>query len=577
MSAFAAFNNSQQWTPDFPEEVSPHRKQQRSFVQIRNDNVIFSDDAVYLGLRSDECVLIHGFYVLTVLRGNIVVDDLYKHGSGLSIPIVTTSLDPVPLITCTVSSDATEHQNILPQSPALLKIENLDIGLLNVSEYENSLLAKLFYKSISEYTFEIISDPDQAWEKFSIMGAYMESGFGNTVRKVTQNMCREHLVLKSSAVVITGSKTTGKSTLSAYIANSMLASGFSKVAYMDLDPDLSPFSPPGVISVSLYAQPCYGAQWVRRPVEEFSHFYGFFSPLRSPERFLQLFKDLKTHYDTNWGDFPLIVNTSGLIKGYGNDIIKEILSLLNPKDLVFMAQAELAAVNDDIDEETGEFIDATVEEIRLLWQHSRLHSQRAVRRIEPLRRSELYDLAYLLHFHHSQQNQWVFDPHIIHNAPFVLSLDQTKPICLAAIHSLHEINCRPTKDNIVTFTEATIMALCASQSLPNNTHTIEGIEFGEDPDFTLQFITLCMVHSVDLAARSIYVYFPLGNWSNSLDRYLEEGYKLILVRGEGRIPTAEMQPPTFSGTEIPFLVGESTSRIGGIWKVRRNGGRKNQK
>lgn len=563
MSAYAALNLPRKYIPRFPAFNAKFNEliTELDFV-FTPDNAIFAQDAIILGLDENEHLLIYGFYEFTVLRGDFVVDNLYTAENNKKYPVVTTSLDCLPVISCAGKSQG----SILPKKDAVIKIENLQTGLDNFHDYGHTVFPKFFYKQLSNHTFKVVTKRDLL---DSLIGTCVDSSIRKVVENVTSNMCKES---KNPSVVITGSKTTGKSTLSALIANSVLFAGFSEVVYMDLDPAISPFSPPGVMSLVRMNVPVFGSQWSRQLDPECSHYYGFSSPLTAPDNYMRIFLQLLRHYEANFKGVPLVVNTSGLIKGYGREIIGDICSYLSTKDLVFLNQNEQNTSLDDSDEESPEYIDATIEEARLAWSHVRFHVTRAYRRNLQLRKSDLTDMANLLYFHSTGPNTWLFASHLLKESPRVLSYGPKNPTILGIV-SLHDNLVRLSGEETVLFAEASLMALCAVKTETSGLSFINSKTYSTlDP----VLITLCLVHSISTKTKTINVYFPSHNgWTNRLEKAVGNS-KLVLVRGEGQVPGAEVQAPMFTKATIPYVVPEPARKLGGVWKIRRNLGRKNQ-
>ncbi|KAM9913925.1 hypothetical protein OXX69_001167 [Metschnikowia pulcherrima] len=104
---------------------------------------------------------------------------------------------------------------------------------------------------------------------------------------------------------------------------------------------------------------------------------------------------------------------------------------------------------------------------------------------------------------------------------------------------------------------------------------MSGSEFTE---LDATFVGLCMVHSVDKAHNSLNVYLrDEDEISRQVIKAKEQGHSIMLARGDGQIPAVEFTNG-LSGKEpkVPYVSYTPMQKLGGIWKVRRNIGRKNQ-
>lgn len=175
------------------------------------------------------------------------------------------------------------------------------------------------------------------------------------------------------AVMICGPKSSGKSTLTRYLANSILVRAARPVrsedlahdlgvALLDLDPGQPEFSPPGGISLHhlrscnfgpAYAHPVLppGSQLVR------AHHVGVISPKEDPDHYLECVLDLVLEYRrmlVTHSSCPLIVNCSGWVLGSGLDVLVELIKKLALTAVVYMSTTGPAEVVDTLVEASRE-------------------------------------------------------------------------------------------------------------------------------------------------------------------------------------------------------------------------------
>lgn len=154
---------------------------------------------------------------------------------------------------------------------------------------------------------------------------------------------------QAPVILITGPKSSGKSTLSRTLTN-ILLNTYPKIAYLDLDPGQPEFAPPGMVSLSVIRNPILGPPFTHPagPVSRESkryraHHLGFVSPREDPGGYIQAARDLfqyythlyNSHSDSSLG-IPLVVNTCGWIKGTGLELLQDIINLTQPSDLVLL-------------------------------------------------------------------------------------------------------------------------------------------------------------------------------------------------------------------------------------------------
>ncbi|KAJ3767747.1 hypothetical protein FB446DRAFT_313909 [Lentinula raphanica] len=138
--------------------------------------------------------------------------------------------------------------------------------------------------------------------------------------------------------LVTGPKKVGKSSFARALSNRLL-SRHHQVAYLDLDPGQSEFTPGGLLALSLISRPILGPPFTHPTIPARSHFLGAFSPKASPGLYIESVKDLVQFWarELGWGTgqhqrqgnaVPLVVNTMGWTKGLGADLMSTIQDIL---------------------------------------------------------------------------------------------------------------------------------------------------------------------------------------------------------------------------------------------------------
>lgn len=152
--------------------------------------------------------------------------------------------------------------------------------------------------------------------------------------------------------MVTGPKSSGKSTFGKMLANRMISESIPKtpggkvgvgLAILDLDPGQPEYGVPGQVSLVQVLEPILGPAFTRPiPVQGIrtirAHSLASISPASDPELYLEAAKDLYTHYRNTLGSASLIVNTPGWIQGTGLDLLVSLIGDLRPSEVIYMSQ-----------------------------------------------------------------------------------------------------------------------------------------------------------------------------------------------------------------------------------------------
>ena len=152
------------------------------------------------------------------------------------------------------------------------------------------------------------------------------------------------------SVMVTGPKSSGKSTFGRLLANRLLTRSLAvarnkrrpDIAILDLDPGQPEYGVPGQISLIRVIEPvlkpsfCHPLPGAGYEVIR-SHSLASISPASDPDLYLDSARDIATHYRNTLGSSPLIVNTPGWIQGTGLDLLTSLITDLRPTDVVYMS------------------------------------------------------------------------------------------------------------------------------------------------------------------------------------------------------------------------------------------------
>ncbi|KAI0838364.1 hypothetical protein F5Y06DRAFT_45087 [Hypoxylon sp. FL0890] len=157
---------------------------------------------------------------------------------------------------------------------------------------------------------------------------------------------------KPSSFMITGPKSSGKSTFGKILANRLITGQLNGskdlahrgVAVLDFDPGQPEYCVAGQIALVLMTEPVLSPSF-SRPLSSQeiqivrSHALASISPASDPELFLEAALDLMTHYRNTLARYPLVINTPGWIQGTGLDLLTSLITSLRPTQVVYMSES----------------------------------------------------------------------------------------------------------------------------------------------------------------------------------------------------------------------------------------------
>lgn len=140
---------------------------------------------------------------------------------------------------------------------------------------------------------------------------------------------------------ICGPRKVGKSSMTRFIANS-LWSNMRQVAFIDLDPGQTEFTPPGCLSLKLLSSPLFGPPLAHQCITEGLVFLGTVSPADDPNAYINGAKMLASKYLTKFlpSGIPLVVNTMGWVTGMGMSFLQSLLQLLPTTHVIAFPQKD---------------------------------------------------------------------------------------------------------------------------------------------------------------------------------------------------------------------------------------------
>ncbi|KAL1810288.1 hypothetical protein ACET3Z_027278 [Daucus carota] len=321
---------------------------------------------------------------------------------------------------------------------------------------------------------------------------------------------------------VCGPKNSGKTIFSRHLVNVLLQS-YERVAYLDTDVGQTEFTPPGFLSLTVIDKitPDLTIPCLKTP--ERCYFFGDISPKSDPTMYLKYISALYDYYDKEFNTsdlsglpkdtaLPLVVNTSGWVKGIGFVILVDMLKYISPTHMV---QIRISAEHKNLP--TGGFwlderddASATLIEISSARQDSLKRSVLVQKDARLLR--DLRIMAYFRQCFPSETNITTIKElarSLAAHPPYEVPLSSVK------IQHLHS---QVPSSEVFYSLNATIVGLAVSS---------------EDNDRLPSCVGLGIVRSIDTQKKIIYVITPVPH--NTLEKVN------LLLQGFIQIPNCLLQ------------------------------------
>ncbi|KAJ2994319.1 hypothetical protein NUW58_g1588 [Xylaria curta] len=290
-----------------------------------------------------ERLVILGSYGVRVESGEVAIYGATLKASKVVSWVHAPQSHALPVIRC--ASDAALE---LRPHPGAQEIE--DLGLLSPLFRklwcESASLSPNEKESKSSDTFRILYTSDDGPKRAVLQDLKTPPEWNREMATLVAPKDPVH-----SSIMITGPKSSGKSTFGKILTNRLLTSIHAQakrssdggVVILDLDPGQPEYCGPGQIALILVTKPvlspsfcrpvdCPGIRTIR------SHALASLSPASDPELYTEMALDLITHYRNAFRSYPLVINTPGWIQGTGLDLLVSLISDLRPTDVIYMSQ-----------------------------------------------------------------------------------------------------------------------------------------------------------------------------------------------------------------------------------------------
>lgn len=584
------------------------------------DNLVVMDDHVIIGLKPHEYIVLNGQAKLTIQRGAVLVNNchyFFAHPDK-TYEVLATQSQSLPVIASTQVLDRSsgiedtktaENEHLFNSDyKSVIVLEDYHTGLEDIGLYSPPLKRFFYNLEVEEAEgveasigFALPNQPviplDFSFEVLlqnkGLTGLYIDRTWRDKVNEL--NMMED-----PSVTMVIGNKNSGKSTFAKALLNGFVSKN-APVLYLDLDPGQSEFSMPYCMSLTSVDREVLGINIPLSVIDDStattSLYYGFTTPQLQPTRYLEIVKALWQVYDQvhRPRGSHLIINTPGWIKGFGKQLLDEITALARPDSLVYLTSSGIL-------DPTDETLDALT--------YSQVHTLPGMYQVSKYSPAQLRTFNKLTYFHQQRQNggitKFQFREHLLTSPPMRISYQLDKSdhsfVGINGVSILnYDTGLQFNQQDLLLMLDASIvglylvdnelfMALLTLQEMPGrplylNSNSLE--ELVRPNDSHNIFMGLCMIHSINKHEQYFNVYFPNESNVSKIKERLQDGYKLIFVKGDGDLPVPEVLMPQLvqqqldifkkqrknkpvEQTKMPYVSFESKNKVGGVWKIRRN-------
>ncbi|KAI0404717.1 hypothetical protein F4802DRAFT_615368 [Xylaria palmicola] len=314
-----------------------------SFRPSRSNYHKKGNGVLQLKLKEGERLVVFGSYGVRVGTGEVT---LYGATLGASqgISWVHAPLShALPVIRCT--ADATLELHSHPHSQELKDLTSL-----------SPLFRKLWLECPSSSppnedirsseTFQILYTSEDGPKKTALQDLKSPAEWNREIARLVASKSST-----PSSYMITGPKSSGKSTFGKVLTNRLLTSTHTHVkrpnnggvVVLDLDPGQPEYCGLGQLALILVTKPVLSPPFCR-PLNSpgiqiiRSHALASLSPASDPDLYTEMALDLIAHYRNAFGTYPLVINTPGWIQGTGLELLVSLIGEIRPSEVIYMSQ-----------------------------------------------------------------------------------------------------------------------------------------------------------------------------------------------------------------------------------------------
>lgn len=563
-------------------------------ITCTNNNFILKPEGVLIGLRVNESVTVSGQFILAIERGSILINGVEYYHAPQTFKIIQPRLTNLLTISSTqvVNTDEvvdikTEDNEHLFSSDfkAAIRIKNLSTGLEGITKYYLPF-KNLFKLRDDSYSFDVIFNIDE--------------GILFSPKEISNIIPEPESINEPITCITVGNKNSGKSTIAKLLINKLITST-SPVSLLDLDPGQSEYSNPYCLSITNHDTPIHGFNYHQDPDNDLHCYYGFSSPQSNPELYLKIIEHLFNYYSQvlQQKGHHLVINTPGWVKGFGKKLLADITKLINPQYMILLTSN--ITDNEDI------LSDLTYQQLKVIkgsFQQSKY---------SPM---DFRIFNKLVYFHQLGKLEYDFSSHLLATSPLKISYqtsegDTNSDSGFTGINLVSVLNndlvLNFNWDDLYLMLDMSIVGIYliedeyfhANSNLINYSSCGTKLPYLNGSDYNhlieynslaVRYFGVALMHSINTIDKYFNIYFSPNQEINTIKNLLQNGFKLLIVKGESDIPSCEVLMPqlleqfrrsykkSFKTKQplpsYPYV--NFNNKINGVWKARRNVLRRNQ-
>ncbi|KAA8910548.1 hypothetical protein FN846DRAFT_904962 [Sphaerosporella brunnea] len=533
------------------ESAAPVPSQFSSFVPT-DENYNATNSSMTFRLQPGETLVLVGIYEIAVTKGSITISGAKLSDSSPKQTIYAPTTHALPVIEAPSKRRRDGSEKYLG---AEIRITSHHSGLADIGklcptfngvwkrpskDHDSRSFSPIYSSTVNVPTLTIPS----AWK----------TTLSSLLTRCTDGP-------RPPTILLTGSKSAGKSTFSRIFSNTLLTSGgVEGIAYLDIDPGQPEFTPPGSISLSILNSPILGPPFTHTHIPVRWHHIGYTSPREDPGHYINSIIDLLSAYRQQYASTPLIINTMGWTKGLGLELLQDILVHSQASDIIFLGNGA-QSVSELVPPNTATFHELPSAAVA------------GATRFTPADLRTLHTMSY---FHRQGLGDWNFSTPLTAIAPWMVPF--TGPNRgVDAVHIMGEFI---APSEIVTAVEGTIVGIVvvAEHNFPGSSSSDVALPVLTAPlaPDVAECRGLAIIRAVDSEQGLLQMVSTVAQ--EEVERWDKEGLKVVLVRGRLELSPWEMIVPGGGGNgEIPWVSTVlGTKGRGAVWRVRRNVMRRGQ-
>lgn len=320
------------------------------------DNIIYNGLSIVAGLKHDESLVFQGQYLLRVEKGAVSMYGATLHVGPKEYKVTASSTTVLPPIISVPTKKKFINDCILPKDSDL-SAENFDTVVSLTSLFTGlETIPSQFPKFRDIWGSSIPSNVSKVSRTFhpvySVTSKVKTFKSNDEWDSIASSVVSDY---KSSnippVVFVSGPKNAGKSTFCRFLLNYCLSSlKPGSVQFLDCDLGQPEYTPPGVISLSKPTACNFSSPFAHPNFDDVvkAHSLGYTSAKDIPLLYSACFDDLFQVYKSSQLSNPtlLIVNTPGWAKGYGLELLIEMMGKSEPSHSIFVGSHETETLQD---------------------------------------------------------------------------------------------------------------------------------------------------------------------------------------------------------------------------------------